>query len=212
LRRRIASLGRTLRPPREKTGRAPTISGMTIVILAAGTARRMGSQKLLLPIDGRPMIAHVLAAAAGWPLLVVTGVEVEPLLGPPLRTVRNSAPERGMSHSLQLADAAIARSEPIAVLLADLPDITPAAVAAVLDAYDEAVDVVVPRAGETFVHPVVFGPRARHKIAALPDGDTIRSLRDDPSLRRRIVPADRSALTDIDTPADYLSRVSPPGG
>jgi molybdenum cofactor cytidylyltransferase len=201
-----------LRPPREKTGRVPTISGMTIVILAAGTARRMGSQKLLLPIDGRPMIAHVLAAAAGWPLLVVTGADVEPLLGPALRSVRNDAPERGMSYSLALADAAIAGSGPIAVLLADLPDITPAAVAAVLGAYDEAVDVVVPRSGDTFGHPVVFGPRARRKIAALPDGDTIRSLRDDPSLRRRIVAADRSPLTDIDTPADYFSRISRLGG
>jgi molybdenum cofactor cytidylyltransferase len=208
-RRRIVSLAPKPRPPRENTAGAPTISGVTIVILAAGAARRMGSQKLLLPIDGRPMIAHVVGAAAGWPLVVVAGAGVEPLLAAvaAVRIVRNDAPERGMSHSLALADALIAPSEPIAVLLADLPDITPAAIAAAINAYDETVDVVVPRSGETFVHPVVFGPRARRKIAALPDGDTIKALRDDPSLRRRIVPADGSALVDIDTPANYRKRI-----
>lgn len=180
---------------------------MTIVILAAGAARRMGSQKLLLPIDGRPMIAHVLAAAAGWPIVVVSGAELEPLLTAlPLRIVRNVAPERGMSHSLALANAVIAPSEAIAVLLGDLPDITPAAVAAAIDAYDETVDVVVPRCGDAFGHPVVFGPHARRKIAALADGDTIRELRDDPGLRRRMLPADPGALTDIDTPDDYAQR------
>jgi molybdenum cofactor cytidylyltransferase len=196
---------------------------MTIVILAAGSARRMGSQKLLLPIDGRPLIARVIEAASPWPRVVVAGSRLAPALGSgwALRIVRNDEPERGMSHSLALADAVIAPSEPIAVLLGDLPDITSAAIAAVIGAYDETVDVLIPRHGETFVHPVVFGPRARRNIAALPDGDTIRSLRDDPTLRRRIVPADRSALTDIDTPGDYTKRTErnapetrrlPPGG
>jgi CTP:molybdopterin cytidylyltransferase MocA len=183
---------------------------MTIVILAAGAARRMGSQKLLLPIEGRPLIARVVEAAAGWPRVVVAGPDIVPVLATArLRIVRNDAPERGMSHSLALADAVVTRNEPIAVLLGDLPDITPAAIAAVIDAYDETVDVVVPRYAATFVHPVVFGPIARRKIAALPDGDTIKRLRDDPSLRRRIVAGDHSAITDIDTPGDYAKRVRP---
>ena len=181
---------------------------MTIVILAAGAARRMGSPKLLLPIDGRPLIAHAIEAAANWPRVVVAGSDLAAALESlPVRIVRNDASERGMSYSLALADAAIARSEPIAVLLGDLPDITPAAIAAVVEAYDESVDVVVPRHGATLVHPVVFGPRARREIAALPDGDTIKTLRDDSSLRRRIVHVDAGALTDIDTPGDYRERV-----
>jgi molybdenum cofactor cytidylyltransferase len=181
---------------------------MTIVILAAGAARRMGGQKLLLPIDGRPMIAHVIAAAAGWPILVVTGAEVEPMLQTSaVRIVRNDAPERGMSHSLALADSLVTPAEPIAVLLGDLPDITPAAIAVVLSAYDETVDVVVPLCDGTFTHPVVFGPRARCKIPGLPEGDSLKALRDDPGLRRRIVPTDHTLWTDIDTPGDYAKRI-----
>jgi molybdenum cofactor cytidylyltransferase len=181
---------------------------MTIVILAAGAARRMGKQKLLLPVDGRPMIQCVLDAAAAWPVIVVTGDEVAPTLGATaLRIVRNDAPERGMSHSLKLGNAVIADGEPIAVLLGDLPDISPAAIATVIAAYDDSVDVVIPQCGQTFVHPVVFGPRARRKIAALPDGDTIGRLRDDASLHRRIVEVGAGCLTDIDTPADYTERI-----
>jgi molybdenum cofactor cytidylyltransferase len=181
---------------------------MTIVILAAGAARRMGRQKLLLPIDGRPMIAHVIAAAAGWPIVVVTGAEVEPMLQTcAVCIVRNDAPDRGMSHSLALADSFVTPAEPIAVLLGDLPDITPAAIAGVLSAYDETIDVVVPLCDGTFTHPVVFGPRARRKIAGLPEGDSLKALRDDPGLRRRIVPMDHTLWTDIDTPGDYAKRI-----
>jgi CTP:molybdopterin cytidylyltransferase MocA len=181
---------------------------MTIVILAAGAALRMGTQKLLLPIDGRPMIQRVVDAAAAWPVVVVAGDEVASALrSMPVRVVRNTAPERGMSHSLMLGNAVIDEAGPIAILLADLPDLTPAAIADVIAAYDDGIDVVVPRCGERFVHPVVFGPRARRKIAALPDGDTIKRLRDDPSLRRRLVQADAAALRDIDTPGDYRARI-----
>jgi len=180
---------------------------MTILILAAGASRRMGTQKLLLPIDGMPLIERTIAAAADWPVVVVAGDEVAHALGATsLCIVRNAAPERGMAHSLALGNAVVPDGEPIAVLLADLPDITPTAIAAAIDAYDNTVDVVVPRCEDRFAHPVVFGPRARAGIAALPDGDTIKRLRDDPRLRRRIVEVGRCALTDIDTPDEYAAR------
>ena len=179
---------------------------MNVVILAAGRAQRMGRQKLLLPIDGDPMIARVIAAAGAWPTVVVAAPEIATILrDAPVRIVRNDAPERGMAHSLRLANEVVPVDEPLAVLLGDLPDITAAAIARVIGAYDESIDVVVPHAGDLPAHPVIFGPLARTKIAALPDGDTLRTLRDDPSLRRRFVDVDE-ALTDIDTPEDYASR------
>jgi molybdenum cofactor cytidylyltransferase len=182
---------------------------MTIVILAAGAASRMGRQKLLLPIDGCPMIERVLNAAVAWPVVVVAGDEVAPALGPTaLRIVRNAAPERGMAHSLRLANQVVPPDEPIAVLLADLPDISAQTIAAVIAAYDDAVDVVSPQHAGICTHPVIFGPLARRKIADLPDGDTIKRLRDDPSLRRRIIETSAEALTDIDTPSDYSARIA----
>jgi molybdenum cofactor cytidylyltransferase len=181
---------------------------MNVVILAAGRAQRMGRQKLLLPIDGRPMLVRVIDAAAAWPTVVVAAPDIATVLrDAPVRIVRNESPERGMTHSLRLANEAVPIDEPMAVLLGDLPDITRADIARVIAAYDESIDIVVPRAGDLPAHPVVFGPFARTKIAALPDGDTLRDLRDDPSLRRRVLDVD-TALADIDTPEDYASRAT----
>jgi CTP:molybdopterin cytidylyltransferase MocA len=116
-----------------------------------------------------------------------------------------------MAHSLALADAVIDADGPIAVLLADLPDITGADVAAVVSNYDDSTDVVVPRCGNRLTHPVIFGPRARRNIALLPDGDTIKQLRDDPGLRRRIIDIAHMAPNDIDTPSDYAARIGRDG-
>jgi len=182
---------------------------VTIVILAAGQSARMGRQKLLLPLEGSTLIARAIAAAAAWPTVVVTGPEVAATLAEAgVRAVLNDAPERGMRRSLALADALIDPNEPIAVVPADLPDCDRAALARVIDAYDPAIDVVFPRRGERAGHPVIFGPRARAKIAALADGDTLRLLRDDPSLQRRVLEvAGDDAFTDIDTPDDYAARI-----
>ena len=177
---------------------------MVIVILAAGTASRMGRQKLLLPIDGRPIVERVIAAAAHWPFVIVAGDEVAIALKPAeLPIVRNPSPERGMAYSLKLANAVVPDAEPIAVVLADCPDIITADISAAVSVYRDGIDVVMPR-GAQATHPVLFGPQARRKIAALADGDTIKQLRDDPALRRRYYVA--APQFDIDTPDDYRRR------
>jgi CTP:molybdopterin cytidylyltransferase MocA len=169
----------------------------------------MGRQKLLMPVDGQPMIERVIAAAAAWPTVVVAGTEVAAAVAHlPVRIVANHAPERGMSHSLALADAAIEPGEPLAVLLGDLPDLSSQTIATAIAAYDADVDVVIARCGDQLTHPVIFGPLARKNIGALPDGDSQKTIRDDPALRRRYVEIalDERELTDIDTPEDFAGR------
>ena len=174
----------------------------------------MGRQKLLERIDGRSLIARAVEAAAAWPTVVVASDAVAAELAATglaarVRVVCNAEPERGMNRSLALADAAIAAGEPIAVLLADLPDCDATTIARVLGAYDESVDVVVPQAGERFGHPVVFGPAARRAIAELGDGDGLNRVRDAAGLRRRIVPVDDPrAFDDIDTEAELAARIA----
>jgi CTP:molybdopterin cytidylyltransferase MocA len=52
-------------------------------------------------------------------------------------------------------------------------------------------------------HPVRFGARARAALDALPDGDTLRRLRDDPAFSRTtFVVEDAATQRDLDTPAD----------
>ncbi len=189
---------------------APGVLPVTVVVLAAGSAHRMGRQKLLLPVDGAPLVRRVVGACEAWPTVVVVSdaAVAQTLAGTGARIVHNDAPERGMNRSLALADAVVRRNEAIAVLLGDLPDCDPVTIARVINAYDATVDVVAPEAEGRLGHPVVFGPRARAEIARLADGDALRTLRDDPAFIQRIVTGvDVRAFGDIDTPADYEARI-----
>jgi len=174
----------------------------------------MGRQKLLERIDGRSLILRAVDAAAAWPTVVVASDAVAAELhaagvAERVRIVRNGEPERGMNRSLALADAAIDRAEPIAVVLGDLPDCDAATIARVVGAYDDDVDVVIPQAGARFGHPVVFGPVARRAIATLGDGDGLNRVRDAAGLRRRIVVAgDTRGFDDIDTEAELAARLA----
>jgi CTP:molybdopterin cytidylyltransferase MocA len=71
---------------------------------------------------------------------------------------------------------------------------------------DATSDVVFPvhADGSRPGHPVLFSARARSVVEALPEGDTLRSARDDVSLLRLPVPTDdRGAYLDLDNPEQW---------
>lgn len=171
------------------------------VVLAAGIGSRFGGQKLLALLDGKPLIAHVVAAVAHLPALVVGPPELEPYISP-ARYVGNIQPERGMMHSLRLAHAAIDADDALLVLLADMPWITRGIVDTVISAAGGA-DVCYPIRDGIGGHPVFFSPRARTKIAALPDDAPLRVLRDDPAFSLVTLPLETDEpYRDVDTQAD----------
>ncbi len=183
--------------------REVTSHSMRAVILAAGISSRVGRQKLLEPFRGRPMIEYAIDAARDWKPIVVASPAVAQFLEgrDDVRVVVNSAPDRGMAHSLFLADAALPEDSALIVLLADKPLVTTAFITQVCE-YAQEADIVYPLHTETSEpgHPVVLGPRARAKIGKLPRGDTLRMLRNDPSLVQRVLgTTDRGAFFDVDT-------------
>lgn len=172
------------------------------VILAAGESKRMGAQKLLMPFRGRPMIEYAIDAAQRWKPVIVAGARVAKYLsGRHAQVLLNEAPQRGMTHSLALANAEIPSGAALIVLLGDKPLITPLLITQLAGALDAA-DVVFPVHPQTREpgHPVVFSSRARAKIPLLPDGDALRALRDDTALiRREVATDDPGAYFDVDT-------------
>jgi CTP:molybdopterin cytidylyltransferase MocA len=165
----------------------------------------MGAQKLLLAVGGRTLLERALSATAAFPRVLVAGPEVAAAVepSPGLRIVVNDEPERGMAHSLRLADAAAPPGAALAVVLADTPFVDGELVRDVVAARGEA-DVAYPvRAGRPG-HPVVFGPRPRRALGELPDGDTLRALRADSRwLRVEVAVDDDRPFLDVDTPADF---------
>jgi len=190
------------------------------VILAAGRSERMGAQKLLLPFGTTTLLGRALEAASDFSIVVVVAPAlVAHVTARPNQTVIvNDAPERGMAHSLAMADAAIAdRGAALAVLLGDTPLVDAALVRRMVAARGDA-DVAYPVRGGIAGHPVIFGPSVRPELARLAAGDTLRSLRDDPSRRRSEVHIDEEApYLDVDTPQDLarahatLARIMEPG-
>src|SRR5579875_1470223 len=195
----------------------------TCVILAAGRGARMGGEKLARRFREGTILDAVIDACAGFPAVVIASRSATAAVlrlrdashrsaQGDIEVVVNDEPERGMAHSLRLADQAISSDRAIAVLLGDKPLVT-AELVRTLIAVDDA-DVVFPERNGVPGHPVVFSPKARALIAGLPDGDTLQRLRDDPSVTRHAVPvADDGAYADVDTEEDYhrlIDRAGPP--
>lgn len=96
------------------------------LVLAAGLGSRFGGSKLLAPLDGRPLLQHVLDAVARValsPVVVVLGNDAEQLEAQlswrDEHRVRNPDPGRGLSSSVQLGLDALRQlgSAPVRVLV-----------------------------------------------------------------------------------------------
>ncbi|HEY8201806.1 MAG TPA: nucleotidyltransferase family protein [Actinomycetota bacterium] len=136
------------------------------IVLAGGTSSRLGRPKQLLDLEGRPVLQHVVdaAAAAGLDeIVVVLGHMADEIaaaidLPPGARTCLNPRYASGQSTSLEAGlDAADPASEAAVVLLGDQPRIGAEVVRAVVDRFRESGARVV-RAwyGGRPAHPVLF--------------------------------------------------------
>lgn len=114
------------------------------VVLAAGAAARFGSNKLLAPLDGQPLLQHVLDAVAAAGLedvIVVLGDEARAVEAAIAwrgeRRVVNPRPVDGLSSSLRVGlDAAVEvpAADAVLVVLGDQPRVRPDALRAVVTA------------------------------------------------------------------------------
>jgi CTP:molybdopterin cytidylyltransferase MocA len=195
------------------------VTGRTAaVVLAAGRATRFGDVKMLAPLTGRPLLQHVLDAAASAGLAEIVVVlgddadEVERAIAwRAERRVRNPAPARGLSSSVRIGLAALPPDADAALLLlGDQPLVRPDVISRLVRAAaatDRA--IVVPRyPGSGAINPVLLG-----RVAwGLADG-----LQGDRGLGPLIaahpelvleVPVDGDN-PDVDTPAD-LAELSRP--
>jgi molybdenum cofactor cytidylyltransferase len=180
------------------------------LVLAAGRATRFGSDKLSATLDGRPLLQHVIDAAAAaplTPLIVIVGDVERRLDWRGARPVRNPDPRRGLSSSLRLGldelvtDAAVGR---VVVLLGDQPRVSVAVIERLLSSAADR-PVIVPRyANGAPGNPVVL-ERAVWPLAAAISGD--RGMSQLFAARPDLVAfVDMPGSNpDVDTPADLAA-------
>ena len=189
---------------------------LAALLLAAGSARRFGSDKLLAPLaDGTPVaLAAARAIQAGMPpgaALVAVIRPEQTTLAKLLRAagwqvVQSPQAALGMGHSLAAGVEASREAGGWLIALADMPFIQPQSIAAVAAALASG----APLAASCYLsqrgHPVGFGAAYREELLAL-DGDAgARHLiqRDRAQLRTLEVD-DPGVLLDVDTPEDLVT-------
>ncbi len=151
----------------------------TPILLAAGMSQRMGGlNKLLLPINGVPMVRHMaltLVAFADVSPVVVLGHEAErvraALDGIALTMITNAHYQSGQMSSVTAGLIAAGQATDYMICLADLPLLTAADCAALFAAHKKAgvgqITVPVQREDGIFVrrgNPIIMPASARHKI------------------------------------------------
>jgi molybdenum cofactor cytidylyltransferase len=197
--------------------------GIAALLLAAGKSSRMGSNKMLEEIDGRPMVARTaqrLLSSRARPIIAVLGNmadEVDAALGKlPVERVRNPDFADGLSTSLRCGLAALpADIEGVVVCLGDMPLISGRDLDRLIAAFNplEGRAIVVPTRHGQRGNPILWSREFFAEMMAL-SGDTgARRLIEEHADRVAEVEMDTDGvLTDIDTPealAALRDRVRP---
>ena len=186
------------------------------VVLAAGGSTRMGRPKQLAELDGRPLLAHVLAAAGAAPvdrvIVALGGAAGEVLDRVELGRAEPLVVEgwaEGMGHVLASTLAQAGEDwAAVVVLLGDQPLVTGRAVARLVEAWRAgAGPVVTATYGGRPGHPKLFDRRLLPDLLRL-TGDT--GARDllaaHPERVDRVEVGDLGSDADVDVEAD-LERV-----
>ncbi len=148
------------------------------LLLAAGGARRFGSQKLVATLDDAPLVRHAALALAQEmdELIVVVGSEAaavtRALEGIDARIVENDEWARGLSTSIRRGVQA-ARPETAAIIIAlgDEPRVDTTVTRALISTWREtARPIVVARYVGEIGHPVLFDASVFSELLSL-DGD-----------------------------------------
>jgi molybdenum cofactor cytidylyltransferase len=182
---------------------------MAAVVLAAGRATRMGSNKLIAEAGGKLLLRHVVDAAlasSARPLIVVTGHEADAVAGAlqglDVRFVHNAHFAQGLSTSLKTGIAAVPPDAAGAViLLGDMPAVTAALIDELIEAFAHAphMSAVVPVHDGQRGNPVLLSRRLFREVPRLKGDRGARPILDDHTDVLEIQ-GDHAVTLDIDTP------------
>jgi len=177
----------------------------------------MGTQKLLLPFRGKPLIAQVVDELLRSPVdqvVVVIGREGKPILeaiaGRRVHAVTNTHAEDEMLHSVRCGLIAMPEESAAAIVaLGDQPSITADVVAALVRSFHATGrGIVVPTYKGKRGHPLLLAMHYRDEILTRHEGRGLRGLLEaHPRDVFELEVATAGVLEDIDLPEDYQRAI-----
>lgn len=188
------------------------------VILAAGSSRRMGNPKLLLPY-GRSTILetaldNILQSCIGHAMIVLgpDHKAIRKALGQkPVQFCHNRDHEKGMLSSVICGIRALPPDARSALIFpGDQPGIPPPVINRVVQAYEEELyGIVIPVHDRRRGHPLLMDMKYRKTLEQLDPEEGLRSLRHRfPGDVLEVEVDEPGILVDIDTPEDYKKALS----
>lgn len=188
-------------------------SQISAIVLAAGSSRRMGTTKQLLPVGRGTMLQQTILNLVTCPLtetLVVLGHEAEKirqgLTGLPVTVVVNHRFHEGMSSSIKCGLQHVKPScGSVLIALGDQPFIASHTVAAIIEAYLKSdKGIAYPTHRGVKGHPVILDRKYEGEMRRL-SGDTgCRQILDaHPDDHLALEVEDEKVLWDMDYPDDY---------
>lgn len=183
------------------------------LILAAGSSRRMGSQKLLLPYGQSTIIEtvvdNVLKSSVDHVMLVLGANQEEirdALRQKAVQFCYNTEHEKGMLSSVICGIRALPpEAVSVLIFLGDQPGISPSVTNRVIEAYNEELfGIVIPLHEHRRGHPLLVDMKYRKEVEKLDLEEGLRALRHHFPQDVMEVEVDAPGiLVDIDTPEDY---------
>ncbi len=201
---------------RGKTGRRQM--KVAAIVLAAGRSSRMGpSNKLIEPIEGKPMVAHAARVAldsGAAPVIVVTGFDAprvaQALSDLNVAIVHNAAFDDGLSSSLKAGLSALPpECEGALILLGDMPKIEASVLGALLAAFTGPDAICVPVHQGRRGNPVLWGLSYFAEMMQLTGDVGAKQLLARHADRVTEVPVGSDGIfADVDTPADLARLIA----
>lgn len=187
--------------------------GITGILLAAGSSRRFGSNKLVVPLpDGTPLVLAVVRRLQFVVNAVIVVVHPQDQVLPELLATENvqvvicQNADAGMGASLAAGVAASGDARGWIIVLADMPAIQISTLQRVAQALDNGAVLAAPYHAGQRGHPVGFRSSVRDELLTLSGEAGAREI-----LTRhaaavvRLDVDDAGILLDIDTPADLAA-------
>lgn len=186
---------------------------VALLILAAGSSSRMqGRDKLLEPIDGRPLLMRVIdtAQATGNSVYVTLpegkNARRSLIADRDIQIIDVTDADSGMSASLRAwAASKPAQDTNVMIILADMPDLTTGDLTTLLSAFAKNHGNAIIRATSADGkpgHPIIFPNRLIPQIAKLTGDQGARSLLTAEDVIQVPLPNEH-ATTDLDTPEQW---------